>query len=68
MGYQSISQLGSTPFFQTAFAQGKVSENSFSFRLGSSGSELYLGGANKAKYTGSLETHPGSLYVFEIMV
>ncbi|KAK4051309.1 hypothetical protein OIO90_004790 [Microbotryomycetes sp. JL221] len=47
MGYQSISQLKSTPMFQTLVSQGKVARPQFSFKLGQTGeSELFLGGMN----------------------
>ena len=45
----------------TANAQGVVQSNEFSFKLATSGSELYLGGADSALYTGSIEFHPTSL-------
>lgn len=61
MGYESISQMKTTPFFQTLMRQGKLPKAQFSFSLNSAGSgssELFLGGANPAKYSGSLEWHP----------
>ena len=59
MGFQSISQMNVPPFFQTLMKQNKVSSAQFSFNLDShSGSELYLGGANPAKYQGNIEWHP----------
>lgn len=58
LGYQSISQLDTTPFVQNLIKQNKVSAPQFSFSLNSgSGSELYLGGANPSKYSGAFEWH-----------
>lgn len=41
----------------TANDQGVVSQNEFSFKLASSGSSLYLGGADSSLYSGSIEFH-----------
>jgi len=57
LAYQAISNLNTSPFFNTAVSQGAVRAAKFAFYLASSGSELYLGGANTARYTGSIETH-----------
>ena len=38
-------------------SQGAVSQGVFGFKLASTGSELYLGGANSAHYSGSIEYH-----------
>ncbi|KAJ7610127.1 acid protease [Roridomyces roridus] len=53
----AISNLNANPFFVTANSLGTTQGNLFSFYLASSGSELYLGGTNSAKYTGSIEYH-----------
>lgn len=61
MGYESISQMKESPFFQTLMKQGKLSSAQFSFSLNSAGSgssELFIGGSNPSKYTGKLEWHP----------
>ncbi|GAA6041674.1 hypothetical protein JCM8097_003078 [Rhodosporidiobolus ruineniae] len=53
MGYQSLSQLRSAPFFQSLVAQGKLSSPMFSFKLSSTSvgpSELFLGGMNPQYY------------------
>ncbi|GAA6059653.1 hypothetical protein JCM10212_004156 [Sporobolomyces blumeae] len=50
LAFQSISQLQTSPLFMTLISQGKVAAPAFSFKLASSGSELYLGGMNSAKY------------------
>ncbi|KAI0792602.1 acid protease [Abortiporus biennis] len=57
LAFSSISNLGASPFFNTAFSQGAVSSNVFAFKLASSGSELYLGGTDSSKYSGSIEYH-----------
>ncbi|KAI0930017.1 hypothetical protein AcV5_006827 [Taiwanofungus camphoratus] len=58
LAYPAISNLNQTPYFLNAYAQGAVLQDVFSFKLASSGSELYLGGANSGLYIGSIETHP----------
>ncbi|KAI5476902.1 aspartic-type endopeptidase [Pseudohyphozyma bogoriensis] len=58
MGYQSLSNLRAPPFFQSLVAQKKVASSIFSFRLTTTGSELYLGGVNSAKYTGAITYTP----------
>jgi len=47
-----------------AVSEKAVKAAKFAFYLASSGSELYLGGANTARYTGSIETHPGTTLFF----
>ena len=51
MGFPSISVYPATPFFQSLVSQGQTDQSVFSFKLATSGSELYLGGANSALYT-----------------
>ena len=51
MAFQSISSFGASPVFQSLVSQGKVNPV-FSFKLSSSGAELYIGGSNSALYTG----------------
>ena len=68
MGFQSISTLKATPFFQTLVAQNKVPSAQFSFKLGTTGSELYLGGANAAAYTGPMEWHTLSSSSYWVIV
>ncbi|GBE80463.1 Aspartic protease [Sparassis crispa] len=57
LAYPKISNLNQTPFFNNAYEQGAVPEDVFSFKLASTGSELYLGGTNSKLYTGSVEYH-----------
>ncbi|KAI0792846.1 acid protease [Abortiporus biennis] len=57
LAFSSISNLGASPFFNSAFSQGVVSSDVFGFKLASSGSELYLGGTDTSLYTGSIEYH-----------
>lgn len=59
MAFPALSQLGGNPFFQTMVAQGKLTAPVFSFRLATSGSELYLGGTNSAHYSGTITYTPG---------
>lgn len=58
MGFQSISAYNATPVFQSLVSQGQTDEPVFSFKLAASGSELYLGGANSALYTGGFTYTP----------
>ncbi|KAK7055429.1 acid protease [Favolaschia claudopus] len=57
LAFPALSNLNADPFFNTANEQGAVSQNQFSFFLASSGSELFLGGTDEDKYTGSIEFH-----------
>jgi len=57
MAFPALSNLGTDPFFNTAFSQGAVPTNEFAFKLASTGSELFLGGANTARFSGSIEFH-----------
>ncbi|THH15734.1 hypothetical protein EW146_g4790 [Bondarzewia mesenterica] len=52
MAFESLSDYGANPFFQTIVADGIPSDSAFSFKLSSSGAELYLGGANSDLYSG----------------
>ncbi|GAA5916784.1 hypothetical protein JCM5296_007388, partial [Sporobolomyces johnsonii] len=59
MAYETISNSGETPWFQTAYSEGLVSQNSFSFLLGNaSDGELHLGGTDESKYQGSINYTP----------
>lgn len=58
MGYQSISQYNSPPFFQTLVAQKKTTQPVFAFKLSQTGSELFLGGVNTNLYTGVFSYAP----------
>jgi len=57
LAFPAISVLNQSPWFITAHTEKKVKKNQFGFSLGTSGSELYLGGTNTAKYIGGLEFH-----------
>ncbi|KAF7373521.1 Acid protease [Mycena sanguinolenta] len=52
MAYPKLSQLDHNPFFNDL-----PNANKFAFYLGETASELYLGGTNMNKYTGSIEPH-----------
>ncbi|KAJ3158695.1 hypothetical protein HDU86_002660 [Geranomyces michiganensis] len=60
MGFTPIASDGATSWFENAVAQGKIANSMFSFYLNaqSTGSELYLGGYNSARYTGSISWVP----------
>ncbi|KAJ7153533.1 acid protease [Mycena crocata] len=57
LAFPAISNLNENPFFNTANGDGSVDANQFGFFLASSGSELFLGGANQDKFSGDLEFH-----------
>ncbi|KAF8143642.1 acid protease [Mycena galopus ATCC 62051] len=57
LAFPAISNLFESPFFNTAHDEGNVKKNQFSFFLAESGSELFLGGNDPAKYTGNIEWH-----------
>ncbi|KAI0693999.1 acid protease [Cerioporus squamosus] len=57
MGYPALSHLRANPFFFTAKSQGVVKNGVFGFKLGKSGSSLYLGGTDTSAYSGSIEYH-----------
>ncbi|KAH8102946.1 acid protease [Cristinia sonorae] len=57
LAFPDISNLKAPTFFQSAFEQKSVPENAFSFKLASSGSSLYLGGADSSLFTGEVEFH-----------
>lgn len=58
MAFQSLSSYGASPVFQTLVSEGQVPEPVFSFKLSSSGAELYIGGANSELYTGNFTYTP----------
>ncbi|KDQ17052.1 hypothetical protein BOTBODRAFT_106165 [Botryobasidium botryosum FD-172 SS1] len=54
LAYPSLSGFNATPIFNRLITHKTVSAGVFSFFLAESGSELYLGGANKQHYTGEI--------------
>ncbi|CUA68395.1 gastricsin [Rhizoctonia solani] len=59
LAFKSISHLKAPTFIDTLFSQRKISKPVFSMRLVSgSGSELYIGGTNPAKYKGDIAYVP----------
>ena len=58
MAFQSLSSYGASPVFQTLVSEGQVSDSVFSFKLSSSGAELYIGGSDSSLYTGSFAYTP----------
>ncbi|KAF8509471.1 acid protease [Hysterangium stoloniferum] len=57
LAFPVMSNLNADPFFVSAFKQGVVPDNEFSFKLASSDSSLYLGGRDSSLFTGSPEFH-----------
>ncbi|KAM5544249.1 hypothetical protein V8D89_001909 [Ganoderma adspersum] len=57
LAFPDISNLGQSPFFQSARSQGALPLGEFSFKLASTGAELFLGGTNTSLYTGAPEFH-----------
>ncbi len=58
MGFQQISDFNAPPVFQTLVSEKKVTSSVFGFTLLESGSELFLGGTDTSKFTGSLAFTP----------
>ncbi|THH12231.1 hypothetical protein EW145_g104 [Phellinidium pouzarii] len=58
MAFQQISNFNSSPVFQTLISQKQSSASTFGFTLLPSGSELYLGGIDTSKISGSLTYTP----------
>jgi cathepsin D len=58
MAFPQISVFGANPVFQTLVAQGVPTASQFSFKLATSGSELFLGGADSSQFTGSFTNVP----------
>jgi len=58
MAFPSLSSFPASPVFNTLMSQKKTSAGVFGFKLASSGSELYLGGADSTMYTGDLTWSP----------
>lgn len=52
MAFPALSVFGENPLFSTLAQQG-TTPPAFGFRLASTGSELFLGGANSAHFTGA---------------
>ncbi|KAL7281781.1 hypothetical protein ACG7TL_005104 [Trametes sanguinea] len=58
LAFPAISNLGKSPWFNSAKSEGAVKNGVFGFKLAKSGSELYLGGTDSSLYTGAIEYHP----------
>lgn len=58
MAYQTISSYNSPPVFQTLLAQKQVTTPVFSFKLSTSGAELFLGGTDSKLFTGNFTYTP----------
>jgi len=58
LAFPNISSFPATPFFNTLIRERKVASQMFSFYLAETGSELFLGGSNRARYTGRFNWNP----------
>lgn len=58
MAFQEISVFNRPPFFMSLISQGRVTASEFGVKLSTSGSELFLGGADTSLFTGSLTQVP----------
>lgn len=56
MAFQEISEFHAPPVFQTLVTQHPALPSVFGFTLSPSGSELFLGGTDASKYSGTLTT------------
>jgi hypothetical protein len=52
MAFPALSVFGDNPLFSTLVAEGQTAPV-FGFRLADTGSEMFLGGVNTAKFTGA---------------
>lgn len=68
MGFKEISEYDADPVFQTLVKQGKTTKPVFAFKLTESGSELFLGGTNSAKYQGKFTYSPVTQKVVRFML
>ncbi|KDN35437.1 hypothetical protein RSAG8_11575, partial [Rhizoctonia solani AG-8 WAC10335] len=60
--FNFISSIGQPTLIDNLYSKGKISSPTFAFHLATSGSELYLGGVDTAKYTGSI-TYSGAMTI-----
>lgn len=58
LGYTSLSVWNAPPIHETLANQGTLTEKVLAFKLAKTGSELNLGGINKASYTGDITYTP----------
>ncbi|QRV98135.1 aspartyl protease [Ceratobasidium sp. AG-Ba] len=58
LAFSSISELGQPTFPENLKSAGVIPSNVFAFKLASSGSELYFGGANPERYNGDIAYSP----------
>lgn len=58
MAFPSVSDFQGTPVTNTLISQGILSEAAFSFKLTTSDSQLFMGGADSSLYTGSFTYTP----------
>lgn len=58
MSFEALSEYNANPVIQSLVAEKAIMEAVFAFKLASSGSELRIGGANSALYTGALTYAP----------
>ena len=54
MGFESISVYDAPPAFQSFISQKQVDSPMFGFKFSTFGSELFLGGVNKALFAGDI--------------
>ncbi|KAJ7057950.1 acid protease [Mycena amicta] len=60
LAFPALSRLKHDPYFNTAYANRwlpPLLANQYAFYLATTGSELYLGGTNRIRYTGDIEFH-----------
>ena len=58
LAFPSLSSFPATPYFNTLIREGAVSAGQFGFKLASSGSSLFLGGADSRLYKGAINWNP----------
>lgn len=58
MAWPQLSSYPATSYIFNLYDEGQLSQGAFSFKLASSGSELYIGGQDSSLYTGSFSYTP----------
>jgi len=58
LAFPSVSRFGEDPLFQSLVSQNSLTNPTFSFKLSSSGAEMYIGGTNDILYNGVITYIP----------
>jgi len=64
LAFPSISKFGADPLFASLVSQKRLIDPTISFKLSSSGAEMYVGGANRMLYNGDITYTPVTVQGF----